>query len=144
MTKYRLAILFFFVCLIGCDFGKLYEDKDLGGGYYYFEDGIHSSIIYSITDGKSGFEVVEPIVKELKYNKEFIFVKKIKDKTGATEFWVINKSEPIKIRGIRKVSSEKEKLGFQSLLRKGLLGPFDLKEINSFINKHHLEISEFD
>ncbi len=70
--------------------------EDLGKGYFYLGDGHESQILFNKNrkkNGSSGLTVTKPEVVEYNYDRKYIIVKSLRDKSEL--FWIINKDLPI-------------------------------------------------
>lgn len=104
---------------------NFYGDKNLGNGYYLWEDGRYKSIIFSpekVYKGEGGYSVIKENVKNVYFNDSYIIVKTSKFMDSETElikFWMIDKMVSVDLNNCHDQAS------CDKLLKSNVMGPMD-------------------
>lgn len=104
---------------------NFYGDKNLGSGYFLWQDGRYKEIVFStekVYKGEVIYNVIEENVSNVNFNDSYIIVKTSKfidPKTELTKFWVIDKTVSINLNNCHDQAS------CDKLLKINVTGPMD-------------------
>jgi len=134
-----IFILIFNSCKMPIE-SRVKGDKDLGNGYYFFENEAFSCIVYDNSPKyqNKGLQVIPYEVVKAEANSNYILAMTLNDDNTVNSYWIIDKKNKINLDDCYGQKS------CDSVLRSNVLGPLDsitfFKEIeNKDINLEGFE-----
>lgn len=98
---FKYLLLICFIGIVSCSNNL---DKNLGNGFYYYQESRNNFIVLFCTNQgflecNSGFEIIPSNILKLNYNEDFLLAKTNSD--DSYSYWIVDKS------GVAKESSTK-------------------------------------
>ena len=134
-----IYVLLIFLFISSCSLSILLGDKNLGKGYFLFENGNFTCIVKSFkkTYKGGGLEIIPYQVTKYEFNKYYIIAISVEPKTNVRSFWIINKKIPINLNICR------ESANFDKALKSNVIGPIDSITFYKILYKENIKL-KFD
>ncbi len=138
-----IILLVFVLAFISCKMSsvaRLRGDKDLGNGYYLFEDGPFTSIVYNNSKQykSTGLEVIPFEVTKTEVINNLVLAIRLNEDNTVKSYWIIDKSIPIDINKCNDQNS------CDSVLRSNVIGPVDSIAFYTEIANRNLILNGFE
>jgi len=119
-----IMLIYFILLFNSCKMSSVSRqrgDKDLGNGYYLFEDGPFTSIVYNNSPQykSTGLEVIPFEVIKAKVVRNNIIAIRLNEDNIVKSYWIIDRSISINLDDCNDQKS------CDSVLRSNVLGPLD-------------------